>query len=217
MKRTPKSQKRVDVKPGKGVQSSYALPSEDFLIIETLIKRCQGVIEKMSNNQILRVGIHQIKHFKGEDIAASLKKIGRNESGRPIGTGKKSFHTPTKKDKRLKQAFSEITDEQWEIINRILQNDKYNKAKQPTDERQIFNGVLYIVLTGEAWNHLPSEYGSGSTCWRRYNDWVKSGLWNKVWLSLINTLNENQKKEWAGAVLSGNLVPVRDTNRQKSK
>lgn len=214
MKRDPKSQKRASNKPGKSIQSSYALPSEDFQIIETLINRCEGVIEKMSNNQILRIGIHQIKNFNAEDIAASLKEIGRNSAGRPPRISKKLFHKPTKKARSAKLTFSEITDEQWELVNEVFARAKHTKTNYRANERQLLNGILYIMLTGEAWNNLPSDYGSGSTCWRRYNHLIKSGLWNKVWLTLINTLNENQKKEWATAVFSGNLVPIKDISRQ---
>jgi transposase len=36
--------------------------------------------------------------------------------------------------------------------------------------RKVFDGILYILRTGYQWKMLPKEYGSGSTCHRRFQE-----------------------------------------------
>ena len=36
--------------------------------------------------------------------------------------------------------------------------------------RKVLDGILYILRTGCQWKILPSEYGSGSTCHRRFHE-----------------------------------------------
>lgn len=41
------------------------------------------------------------------------------------------------------------------------------------DDRLALQGILFVLHTGIAWEHLPQElgYGSGMTCWRRLAEW----------------------------------------------
>ncbi|HEY6537352.1 MAG TPA: transposase [Candidatus Nitrosocosmicus sp.] len=34
--------------------------------------------------------------------------------------------------------------------------------------RKVIDGILYVLRTGCQWKILPKEYGSGSTCHRRF-------------------------------------------------
>lgn len=41
-------------------------------------------------------------------------------------------------------------------------------------DRLVFQGILFVLHTGVAWEHLPQELGfdSGMTCWRRLAEWT---------------------------------------------
>ena len=45
--------------------------------------------------------------------------------------------------------------------------------------RKVLDGILYILRTGCQWKMLPSEFGSGSTCHRRFQEWNKLGCFQK--------------------------------------
>ena len=51
--------------------------------------------------------------------------------------------------------------------------------------RKVLEGVLYILRTGCQWKMLPVEYGSGSTCHRRFQEWVGSDIFKRVWIRLL--------------------------------
>ena len=40
--------------------------------------------------------------------------------------------------------------------------------------RKVFDGILFILRTEYQWKMLAREYGSGSTCHRRFQQWRQS-------------------------------------------
>ncbi|GAA3354555.1 hypothetical protein GCM10017744_013080 [Streptomyces antimycoticus] len=46
----------------------------------------------------------------------------------------------------------------------------------------VFQGILFVLHTGIAWEHLPQElgFGSGMTCWRRLAEWTEADGWPRL-------------------------------------
>jgi len=76
--------------------------------------------------------------------------------------------------------------------------------------------ILYILRTGAPWAELPREYGSPVTCWRRLAEWEASGVWERVWATLLATLTTRERLIWAGAVGNLRRAPRRRTRRKAS-
>jgi len=66
-----------------------------------------------------------------------------------------------------------------------------------------------VLKTGCAWEALPREYGSDSTCWRRLNEWSRDGTWERIWRTFLSQLDADGKLEWAQAFLDGSFVPAK--------
>jgi transposase len=51
----------------------------------------------------------------------------------------------------------------------------------------VFQGILFVLHTGIAWEHLPQElgFGSGMTCWRRLAEWNEAGVWQRLHEALL--------------------------------
>ena len=45
--------------------------------------------------------------------------------------------------------------------------------------RKVFDGILYILRTGCQWKMGPDEYGPGSTCHRRFQEWGVDWIFSK--------------------------------------
>jgi transposase len=71
------------------------------------------------------------------------------------------------------------------------------------------NGILYVLKTSCAWEDLPREYDSDSTCWRRLNEWSLDGTWERIWRTFLSQLDADGKLEWAQAFLDGSFVPAK--------
>ena len=46
--------------------------------------------------------------------------------------------------------------------------------------RLFVEAVLWIVRTGSPWRDLPEEFGKWNTVFKRFRDWVKAGIWQKL-------------------------------------
>ena len=47
--------------------------------------------------------------------------------------------------------------------------------------RQVLDGILHVLWAGGQWQAVPLEFGSGSTCHRRFQQWVADGTWERLW------------------------------------
>lgn len=46
--------------------------------------------------------------------------------------------------------------------------------------------VLWIARTGSPWRDLPTTFGSWNTVFKRYRDWVKAGVFRRIFDAVSN-------------------------------
>src|SRR3989442_2370290 len=65
-------------------------------------------------------------------------------------------------------------------------------GRPPVDNRSALRGIIFVNRTGISWQMLPTEvFGvSGSSCWRRFRDWTRSGIWPELHRRLLNRLGK---------------------------
>src|SRR5215213_8326234 len=102
----------------------------------------------------------------------------------------------------------DLSDQHWAIIAPLLPAQPKVGRKRKHDRRTI-NGILYVLKTGCAWEDLPREYGSSTTCWRWFERWSADGTWEQIWRTLLGQLDVQQKLEWAEAFLDGSFIPAK--------
>ena len=97
-----------------------------------------------------------------------------------------------------KPVITNISDELWNIISSTLPTEKpKNTVGRPIIHfRKVLNGILYVLRTGCQWKMLPKEYGSGSTCHRRFQQWVQLGIFKKIWIRLLKEYDNKKGIEW---------------------
>ena len=108
---------------------------------------------------------------------------------------------------------TELTDEQWERIRPLLPPPRKGRGRPRADDRRVLNGILYVLRTGCRWEDVPREYASPATCWRRLRQWERDGTWERIWRTLLATLDEEGKLEWARAFLDGSFIPAKKGGR----
>ena len=53
---------------------------------------------------------------------------------------------------------------------------------------------------------LGDELWVGSTCWRRFDDWTKRGVWKRLHKLLLRELSWAGEIEWSRAALDSSTV-----------
>src|ERR687883_1346029 len=87
-----------------------------------------------------------------------------------------------------------LTDELWNALALYLpEHTPSPKGGRPrVPDKDCLCGILFVLREGIRWQSLPKEMGcgSGSTCWRRFQEWTALGLWQKAHWHLVAVLGE---------------------------
>jgi len=102
------------------------------------------------------------------------------------------------KSKKNLRTIIHIPDDLWNEIKNILPDEKpENTIGRPSvPYRKVFDGIMFILRTGCQWKMLPKEYGSGSTCHRRFQEWRQSGIFDKLWTRLLKIYDNKKGIKW---------------------
>ncbi len=64
-------------------------------------------------------------------------------------------------------------------------------------QRKVIDGIMFVLRTGCQWKMLPKEYGSGSTCHRRFQEWMQLGIFEKLWTRLLKIYDLKRGIKWS--------------------
>jgi putative transposase len=74
---------------------------------------------------------------------------------------------------------SDLSDEQWRIIKRLLPKPA-QRGRKPIDRRRIIDAILYVVNSGCQWRMLPRDFPNWSTVYGIFRRWRLAGVWQKI-------------------------------------
>jgi transposase len=99
--------------------------------------------------------------------------------------------------KRL-QTIRQIPDDLWGQLLPLLPPERPvgPYGRPPIPFRTVLNGILYVLRTGCQWKMAPKEFGSGSTLHRRFQEWERSGVFEKLWAKLLERYDELRGIQW---------------------
>ena len=103
----------------------------------------------------------------------------------------------------------EVGDELWEIAEPLIPPVRVPiwQGQRPVPDRVAFNAIVFVLVTGIAWRHLPREMGcSGVTAWRRLRDWQAAGVWEQLHATLVERLNAQGAIDWSASVVDGSHI-----------
>jgi transposase len=107
-----------------------------------------------------------------------------------------------------------VSDGLWEriepLLPRVERRFRFPGRKRLPD-REALQGILFVLHTGIAWRHLPPElgFGSGSTCYRRLDEWTRAGVFGKLHALLLAELQAADKLEWSRAIADSSHVQAK--------
>lgn len=104
--------------------------------------------------------------------------------------------------------FSKVPEELWALVAPLLPPEppKPKGGRPRIPDKTILAGILYRLRTGCQWKALPSQFGSGSTCHRRFGEWVGSGLFEKIMGAVLKFYDRAVGIAWDWTSLDGAIV-----------
>jgi transposase len=80
---------------------------------------------------------------------------------------------------------SDVTDAQWDRIKRLVPRPA-RTGRPREDEREVLNGILYVLHTGCRWEDLPHDIrASPKTCNRRLLEYQRRRVWQRMVADLM--------------------------------
>lgn len=83
-------------------------------------------------------------------------------------------------DALAKRHRHELTDTQWEKIERLLPGRKHDPGRTAVDNRLFVNAVVFVLKTGIPWADLPGRFGKPDTVRKRFDRWCARGVWQRT-------------------------------------
>ncbi len=104
--------------------------------------------------------------------------------------------------------FAAVPDELWRRVAvwiPLHERDARGGRRRVAD-RTAMEGILYRLRTGCQWDAIPREFGSGSTCYRRFVEWREAGVFHMMHVEMLLYYDEQRGIDWQWASLDGAIV-----------
>lgn len=117
--------------------------------------------------------------------------------------------------------FECLSDIQWSLLEPILpETPKREDGKgrpELYDNRCVMNGILWVLRTGACWSDIPDRFPSGSTCYRRFSRWVRSGVMRTILETLARDLEKRGGIDLSECYIDGTFMVAKKGAKRSEK
>ena len=101
-----------------------------------------------------------------------------------------------------------IPDDLWEELLLLLPPERAPGlvGRPQVPFRKVLDGILYVLRTGCQWKAVPKEFASGSTCHKRFQEWERGGIFERLWVKLLTRYEEWRGIQWRFQSLDSVIV-----------
>ena len=105
----------------------------------------------------------------------------------------------------------QLTEEQWLLISDffLVPSPDPRGGRPRADSRRCLEGILWVLRSGARWKDLPRSFPSYVTCWRRFVEWSRAGLWDQAWCRLIDQLDRESEVDWQEGFADGTFASAK--------
>ncbi len=75
------------------------------------------------------------------------------------------------------QYASNVTDEQWSIVEPLLPTPSRRGRRRRVNRRAVIDAIFYLLRTGCQWRQLPREFPAWNTVYWYFRSWQRTGVW----------------------------------------
>ena len=90
---------------------------------------------------------------------------------------------------------SDLTDEEWALVEPLIAPAKRGGNKRTVDVRQVVNGLMYVLSTGCQWRAIPKDLPPRSTVHDYFDLWAWDGTLDRIHHALYVQCRELASRE----------------------
>jgi transposase len=96
------------------------------------------------------------------------------------------------------------------LIPRVERRYRF-PGRRRHDDRACLEGILYVLRYAVPWAELPPVEGwpSGQTCWRRFHEWRRAGVWERLLARVQELLIAEGLVDWSRAIVDASVVDAK--------
>src|SRR5258706_9703994 len=106
----------------------------------------------------------------------------------------------------------ELTEEQWEVLRSLIPEPRRRsdgRGRPWRANREVLNGILWILRTGAPWKDLPERFPPYQTCHRRFQQWARTGLMKSILEALAADLRARGRIDLSECFIDGSFASAR--------
>jgi transposase len=101
----------------------------------------------------------------------------------------------TRYDRRKLRYPSDLTDEEWSLVEPLIAPGKPGGGKRTANMREVVNGLMYVLSTGCQWRAIPKDLPPKSTVYDYFDLWTYDGTLDCVHHALYQQCREQGQRE----------------------
>jgi len=90
---------------------------------------------------------------------------------------------------------SDLTDEQWALLEPVIPAIRPDAAYWVHTRREIVNAIVYVLRSGCPWRLLPHDYPAWQTVHCYYLRWQREGIWDEALKTLHLQMRQKQGRD----------------------
>jgi transposase len=95
-----------------------------------------------------------------------------------------------------------LTDVQWETMSPHCHGKIGDPGRSGGGNRLFVEAVLWKARTSSPWRDLPKEFGNWNTVFKRFDDWSRKGVFERIFAAV----SDDPDMEYA--MIDATIVPV---------
>ena len=104
-----------------------------------------------------------------------------------------------------------IADELWKVLQPLLpkheNHHRFGGGRPRVPDRECADAIFYVLRTGCQWEALnQTELCAKSTAHDRFQEWVASGVFLRLWQVGVERFDELQRIDWAWLSMDGAMT-----------
>ena len=90
---------------------------------------------------------------------------------------------------------SDVTDAEWSLVAPLIPPARSGGNRRRVDEREVVNGLMYVLSTGCQWRAIPKDLPARSTLYDYFDLWSYDGTLDRLHEALYVKCREQASRD----------------------